>query len=49
VDAYQNDTVQSLSVTFKELVIATKRDAQLYQILEALQSGKEISKEYKYI
>ena len=42
VDAYQIDTVQSLPVTFKELVVATKRDTQLYAILETLQSGKKL-------
>jgi len=38
VDAFQIDTIQSLPITFEELVTATKQDTQLRKILEALRN-----------
>ncbi|XP_018371357.1 PREDICTED: uncharacterized protein K02A2.6-like [Trachymyrmex cornetzi] len=47
VDTFQINTIQSLPVTFTELVTATKQDTHLRKILEALQSSKKIDKESK--
>jgi len=47
IDAFQIDTIQSLPITFEELVTATKQDTQLRKILEALQNGKNINKKNK--
>lgn len=44
VDAFQLDTIQTLPVTFEELVTATKQYTQLREILQALQDGKKINK-----
>lgn len=47
VDVHQIDTIQSLPVTFEELVSATKKNTYLQQIVEALQSGRRIDKKHK--
>ena len=40
VDVYRMDTIDQLPVTGEELAIETKRDAELKELLQELQSGK---------
>ncbi|XP_046142815.1 uncharacterized protein K02A2.6-like [Osmia bicornis bicornis] len=48
VDIHQIDTIQSLPVTFNELIEATKQNASLKQIVHAIETGTSLPKNDKF-